>query len=194
MDIKFFDSHEEQGIAASDIVINQLHIKPDLMLCTASGFTPIRLCGLLAEKYNWNPQWFNRLKVMKLDEWGSIPRDHLQSSESYLQERVVKPKHIEPSRYLSFNSLPDQTELECKRIEQALAEKGGIVICMLGLGANGHIAFNEPADYLPPESHIASLPKNRFSTKWRKPWKKVRDTEYRWVWPIYSVAHHPYFD
>jgi galactosamine-6-phosphate isomerase len=64
---------------------------------------------------------------------------------------------IEQDRYTTFDTSPELVESECQRINQFMADNGPLDICILGLGKNGHIAFNEPALTLHPEFHKALL-------------------------------------
>jgi galactosamine-6-phosphate isomerase len=100
---------------------------------------------------------FAGIKIIKLDEWGGVPMEDPGTCESYLQEHLIKPLHIDDSRYLSFCSNPDDPMAECNRIQNQLNKQGGIDVCIVGLGMNGHIALNEPADFLEPGVHVAKL-------------------------------------
>ncbi len=60
-------------------------------------------------------------------------------------------------RYISFEVETDDPESECDRIQDKIVEFAGIDICILGIGINGHIALNEPADSLQPDCHVAKL-------------------------------------
>jgi galactosamine-6-phosphate isomerase len=77
--------------------------------------------------------------------------------ESYLQNHLVGPLKIGEDRYISFNSNPDSTVEECRRIQEKLNETGPIDICILGLGMNGHLALNEPGEFLEAHVHVAKL-------------------------------------
>jgi galactosamine-6-phosphate isomerase len=78
------------------------------------------------------------------------------SCEVFLQNLLIKPLKLE-SRYHGFVSQPSNPKDECKRIEDFLAKNGPADICILGLGLNGHLGFNEPAPALQPHPHVAQL-------------------------------------
>ena len=92
-----------------------------------------------------------------MDEWGIIPLSHPDSCETYLKKHLLGPLEISNDRYTSFDTAPEVVESECKRIGKFIQEKGPLDICILGLGKNGHIAFNEPAESLNPDFHKAIL-------------------------------------
>jgi len=157
MDIEILDNTELTGRKACDIIYHELKIKPDMLLCAASGSSPLVTYRLLAEKYREDPGLFDRLRVLKLDEWGGISMDDPQSCEIFLQENIVQPLGVSSDRYISFDSNPENPADECTRIAAYLKTNGPIETCVLGLGLNGHIAFNEPGSFLQPYCHIATL-------------------------------------
>lgn len=157
MKINICDSYESMSRKAANIIIENLGQHGDLMLCAATGGTPTRMYELLAEKYADNPDLFSELKIIKLDEWGGIPMEHAGTCESYLQQYVIYPLTISEKRYISFQSNASDPQAECMRVQSSLDKKGPIDICILGLGMNGHIAFNEPAEFLHTGCHVAEL-------------------------------------
>jgi galactosamine-6-phosphate isomerase len=157
MKIDILDSHEEVSRKAAAIITQQLAVNKELLLCAATGNTPGRTYELLAGEYRDRPDLFAHMRVLKLDEWGGLPMNDPGTCESYLQTRLLAPLRITPSRYLSFRSDPADPEMECGKIRGELSAAGPIDCCVLGLGTNGHIGFNEPAASLQPGCHIARL-------------------------------------
>jgi galactosamine-6-phosphate isomerase len=74
-----------------------------------------------------------------------------------LKKNVLTPLGITDDRFIEFNSEAENVTDECKRIQQAIDQTGPIDCCILGLGKNGHLGFNEPADFLQRDCHIAHL-------------------------------------
>ena len=157
MDIEIFENHNDLSQHARNIVVRQLREKSDSLLCTSTGNTPVRTYELLVEDYKLDPGLFSQLRIIKLDEWGGVPIDDPQTCESYLQKHLIGPLNIPETRYFSFSSDPLDPDQECKRIQETLVRQVPIDLCILGLGINGHIAFNEPSEYLQPNCHIANL-------------------------------------
>jgi galactosamine-6-phosphate isomerase len=94
---------------------------------------------------------------MKLDEWHGLPMNDPGTCESYLRTRLLQPLKIGDDRYYTFNSDSGCPKAECKVMQSLLDGQGPIDFCVLGLGTNGHIAFNEPAAALTAHSHVATL-------------------------------------
>ena len=157
MKIKSFESYEEMSNYAKDIIIESIHIKNDLLFCGATGDSPTGTYLALTEEYRKHPPLFSEFQLIKLDEWGGIANGGAGTCESYLQNHLIKPLNIPKKRYISFPSNSNDANRECKLVSDRLEKEGPIDVCILGLGRNGHIAFNEPADFLNPCCHIADL-------------------------------------
>jgi len=157
MDIRILENIETVSKTACDIISDELIRKPEMLLCTASGASPLTTYKLLSGKYKENPSQFDKLRILKLDEWGGIAMDNPESCEAYLQENIVRPLHVSSDRFIAFATNPEQPEDECIRIVSYLKQNGPVDICILGLGQNGHIAFNEPGKFLRPYCHVATL-------------------------------------
>jgi galactosamine-6-phosphate isomerase len=95
--------------------------------------------------------------VLKLDEWGGLPKGDPGSCEAYLQERVVRAWGISRGSFEGFAGGAARAKTECKRIQDWLARNGPVDICILGLGLNGHLGLNEPGNFLCPVAHRAAL-------------------------------------
>ena len=157
MQIRYAYNYAQMSQWASDSLFLSIGEKPDLLLCTATGNSPIGLYKNMGEAYQESPGIFDRLRIVKLDEWGGIPMEEADSCESFIQHKILGPLNIPKSRYISFNSDPTDPEMECARVENEIGQGGAIDVCILGLGQNGHIGFNEPAEFLEPYCHIAKL-------------------------------------
>ncbi|HAQ19343.1 MAG TPA: galactosamine-6-phosphate isomerase [Prolixibacteraceae bacterium] len=157
MEIDIRNTYEELSQRAKDIIIQEIKKNERLLLCTATGGSPSETYHMLGNEYQKQPKLFDELRIIKLDEWGGMPMDHPSTCESYLQAHLLQPLHISASRYIGFNSDPEDPLIECQYIQEKLKREGPIDLCILGLGMNGHLAFNEPADFLHPNCHIAEL-------------------------------------
>jgi len=151
------NDHEALSRKAANRIVDVLARKPDLLLCAAGGSTPLRAYQLLAEHHGRHPETFQEMRLVKLDEWGGLAMDNPGTCENQIQSFLVAPLRITEQRYFGFNSNPTDPEAECERVRWRLAAEGPIDLCVLGLGMNGHVAMNEPAASLKPDSHVAQL-------------------------------------
>ncbi len=157
MNIRQCSDYAELSRLAAALVLEALAEKPDLLLCAATGSSPEGLYRELASLAAKEKEPFAQLKILKLDEWGGIPENHPVSCEYFLRTRLLNSLSISGDRYISFSSDPSDPDRECRRVRAILKAEGPIDLCILGLGANGHLALNEPAPALEPYTHVAAL-------------------------------------
>jgi len=157
MKITYFDTYEAMSLNAGQLIFDKLLQKPEMLFCAASGSSPYGTYAELVNKYKSDPDVFSKMRILKLDEWGGIPMSDPQTCESFLQENLISPLNIPPERFYSFDSNPENPKKECETVNFIIRNNGSIDLCVLGLGLNGHIAFNEPASCLIPDCHVTNL-------------------------------------
>jgi galactosamine-6-phosphate isomerase len=148
---------EEMSRRAAERVAEALRAAPSLLLCAATGSTPTRAYEILAERRRAEPRLFAALRVLKLDEWQGLGAEAEGSCEAYLRRRLLGPLGVADDRYEGFRGAAPDPAAETARVAAWLAAHGPIDLCLLGLGLNGHLGFNEPGDELPPRAHLARL-------------------------------------
>ncbi len=157
MKIQYCADYAEMSRLCGEAIVSGLQENPGQLMCTATGNSPAEVYQHLADAYLREPKKFGNVRILKLDEWGGIPSADPNSCETFIKERLLRPLHISSDRYISFQSNPASPEKECERIQREIGRNGPIDTCILGLGKNGHIGFNEPADNLIPFCHVAKL-------------------------------------
>ena len=157
MSIRLFKTYDEMSEYAAELVLGDLSLNPRLKLCAATGSSPLGTYRFLAEAHAKTPRSFKGLQLIKLDEWVGLPKEHPASCEHYIREHLIEPLKIADRRYIGFRTNPASPKNECKRIQALLEAQGPIDLCILGLGSNGHLGLNEPADVLRPFCHVAAL-------------------------------------
>ncbi|TFH26535.1 MAG: galactosamine-6-phosphate isomerase [Bacteroidia bacterium] len=151
------ENYQEMSTLAADLVQEELVKKPKLLFCAATGSSPAGLYEEMGARYKIMPGLFDRMRILKLDEWGGVPEEHPVTCEYFIRKRLLEPLAIPEKRYLTFRSDPKDPEEECLAIRNTLAKEGPIDLCVLGLGQNGHLGLNEPASHLEPFCHVAQL-------------------------------------
>ena len=155
MEFVKFESVEALDDAASEWIINGINPGKRTLLCTATGSSPTNTYKKLIQKKSRINT--GQLLFIKLDEWYGLEMTDPGSCEQYLQQHLLKPLNIPADKIISFDSKAPSPELECQRIDDWLQANGPIDICILGIGLNGHIAFNEPDSELEPSAHPGKL-------------------------------------
>ncbi|GIQ69935.1 glucosamine-6-phosphate deaminase [Xylanibacillus composti] len=151
------DSKEAVGIAAADQISRLLQEKPTCVLGLATGGTPLGTYRELIRRHQTGELEMSRVTTFNLDEYYGLDRDHPQSYWQYMQEHLFRSLPIPEERIHMPPGKPEQVEASCLEYEQEIEQAGGIDLQLLGIGANGHIGFNEPAESLQPATHLAKL-------------------------------------
>jgi galactosamine-6-phosphate isomerase len=157
MDLKIWEDREAMSMAAARCITRYLGREKRPLFCLATGSTPVRTYERVASQARKSSELFDPLRVLQLDEWLGLPAGDPGTCEAYLQQRVIRPWGISQRRFVRFSTAPGQSDAECKRIEDWLARNGPIDLCVLGLGRNGHLGFNEPGKTLCPVAHRVRL-------------------------------------
>jgi glucosamine-6-phosphate isomerase len=157
MELKIFKDNNELSFATSEEIIRIIKTKPDAVLCLATGQSPILTYQMLVEKITADKIDISKITFIGLDEWVGISPDMEGSCQHFLQTRLFKPLNVSASKVYLFNALATDLEKECTRMNDAIAEKGGIDFMLVGVGLNGHIGFNEPGVSINNHAHVIEL-------------------------------------
>lgn len=157
MNVLIYESEEQIGIAAGNYMCGQVLQKPDSVLGLATGSTPLKPYGQMIELYKKGVVDFSSVTTFNLDEYVNLDVKDKNSYHSFMHENLFDHINI-PEKSINFlNGNAEDLEQECKDYEQKIKNAGGIDIQLLGIGSNGHIAFNEPADCFQRWSHVVTL-------------------------------------
>lgn len=157
MRIEVTADFEAMSRRAAALIEAEVRCRPGLLLCAAAGSSPGRTYELLGERAAAKSARFRRLRVIKVDEWGGLGPADPGTCESDLKRRLLGPLGVSGDRYCGFESRPSDPARECERVARWLGRQGPIDLSILGVGLNGHVAMNEPADALCPGPHVAAL-------------------------------------
>lgn len=154
--IQYCDNPDVLSDRASEQLVTLIHDKPDAVICLATGGTPLLTYRNVAEKIRSRKIDIRQVTLVKLDEWVGIPLHAPGTCESFLQQHIVQPLGLRTEQLIGFQS-ENIDENECERVTDLIASKGGLDLCVLGLGKNGHLGLNEPGEALDPFCHISKL-------------------------------------
>lgn len=157
MNVLIYENEEQIGIAAGNYMCGQVLQKPDSVLGLATGSTPLKPYGQMIELYKKGIVDFSKVTTFNLDEYVNLDVNDKNSYHSFMHENLFDHINI-PEESINFldGNAADLDE-ECRRYEKKIKAAGGIDIQLLGIGSNGHIAFNEPADCFQRWSHVVTL-------------------------------------
>jgi glucosamine-6-phosphate deaminase len=157
MEVIIKRDYDEMSKEAAGIIKAALLKKPNLVLGLATGNTPIGLYNELARMHREEGLDFSQVVTFNLDEYVGLLVSHPQSFHSFMERHLFSKINIPPSnRFIPQTALEDHENF-CAWYEQQIRRYGGIDIQVLGIGTDGHIAFNEPSSSLGSRTRIKSL-------------------------------------
>ncbi len=157
MDKIVCNDYREMSKIAADIVSKQVNLNTSSVLGLPTGSTPIGMYKELIEMYKAGKVDFSQVKTFNLDEYHKIDRSNDQSYYYFMFTNFFNHINIKKENVNIPNGSVDDVESECKRYDDLIANSGGIDLQVLGIGTNGHIGFNEPAQELMANTHYTSL-------------------------------------
>jgi glucosamine-6-phosphate deaminase len=131
--------------------------KPDCVLGFATGSTPLGIYEELIRMHREEGLDFSKVVTFNLDEYVGLPPSHDQSYHYFIWENLFKHINVNPSYVHIPMGMADDIDGFCSWYESKILEYGGIDLQILGIGANGHIAFNEPGSSLGSRTRIKTL-------------------------------------
>ena len=157
MNVLIYESEEQIGIAAGNYMRGQVLQKPNSVLGLATGSTPLKPYSQMIELYKKGVVDFSKITTFNLDEYVNLDVNDKNSYHSFMHENLFDHINIPEENINFLDGNAEDPEEECRRYEEKIKAAGGIDIQLLGIGSNGHIAFNEPADCFQRWSHVVTL-------------------------------------
>lgn len=154
------NNYEELSKVAAKEFSKVIKEKENAVLGLATGGSPVGMYKELIRMYEQKELNFSKTTTVNLDEYIGLNPEHNQSYRYFMNNNLFNHINIDKSNTFVPNGLAEDLEAQCKEYDQKIAELGGIDIQLLGVGNNGHIAFNEPNNELSSGTHIISLTDN----------------------------------
>ena len=150
------DYGEVRAVAA-DMVAQEIIKNPCAILGLPTGGTPVGMYENLCKQYKEGKISFANVTTFNLDEYYPMKRDNDQSYYYFMKDHLYNKVDLKSDHINIPNGDTKDPEAECKRYDQKIESLGGIDLQVLGIGPNGHIGFNEPAESLQASTHKTSL-------------------------------------
>mgnify|MGYP004538920405 CR=1 FL=1 len=147
---------------AANIIAAQIYLKPDCVLGLATGSSPVGTYKELIAKYEAGDLDFSKVHTVNLDEYVGLTKDHDQSYAYFMRTNLFDHVNIDQANCNIPNGMNPDAEGECARYDAVIDAFGGADLQLLGLGPNGHIGFNEPADSFVKGTNKAQAVKDCF--------------------------------
>jgi glucosamine-6-phosphate deaminase len=162
MQVVIVSTPAEVGRLAAAKIGHLVRGRPDAVLGLATGSSPQAIYAELAREVAENGLDCSQVRAFALDEYVGLPPEHPETYRAVLDRDVVKPLGMDPANvHVPDGSAPDLAAA-CDDYEAQIAEVGPVALQILGIGANGHIGFNEPTSSFASRTRIKTLaPKTR---------------------------------
>jgi len=154
---KIVNNVDEMGRAGAAILAAEIRKKPELILGLATGASPVTLYRELVRLHKEDGLDFSGVRTINLDEYVGLPAEHPQSYRTFMNEHLFDHINIDPNNTWLPNGMADDLNEEWHRYDEIVNTLGGIDVQLLGIGPNGHIGFNEPADEFSNHTQVVPL-------------------------------------
>ena len=144
----------------ANIISAQVILKPDSELGLATGSSPIGTYQQLIKWYEKGDLDFSQVRTVNLDEYVGLSAANEQSYVHFMRENFFDHINIDPRNTHLPNGLELDAERQCSHYDSVIHHLGGVDLQLLGIGHNGHIGFNEPAEEFVKGTHCVELTQN----------------------------------
>ncbi len=150
-------TYEKLSRQAANIISAQVIMKPQSVLGLATGSSPLGVYRQLIDWYNKGDIDFSKVTTVNLDEYVGLEEDDPQSYRYFMQTNFFDHVNIRRENTFVPDGCADDLNRECVEYDERIDSLGGIDLQLLGIGLDGHIGFNEPADVFVKSTHIVDL-------------------------------------
>ena len=145
------------GTIGADTVEQLLRRRPDAVLGLATGSSPLPAYAELIRRHRDEGLSFARARAFTLDEYVGLPPDHPQRYRNVIAREFSDQVDFAPDAVQGPDGLASDIPAACAAYEAAISDAGGVDLQILGIGSDGHIAFNEPGSSLASRTRIKTL-------------------------------------
>ena len=157
MEIAVVETEQELGAVAAGRIAQLVGGRPDPVLGVATGSSPLGTYAALARLQQRGELDLSAATAFALDEYLGMGSEDPRSYAATIERTVTRPLGLDPARVHVLDGSTDDPQGECARFEEQIRESGGVDVQLLGIGANGHIGFNEPGSPLDSRTRVQQL-------------------------------------
>ncbi len=156
MEIVILGSSKQIGKLAADAIEELVRHKPNAVLGLATGSSPLPVYDELADRHAGGLD-FSQASGFALDEYVGLPAGHPESYREVIRREFTNRVNIAPENVHGPDGTAGDIPAACQAYEEAIAAAGGVDLQLLGVGTDGHLAFNEPGSSFASRTRIKSL-------------------------------------
>jgi glucosamine-6-phosphate deaminase len=152
-----FPDYDALSHRAASILLDTIRREPTVVLGLPTGRTPVGMYARVIAECARAYHCFRDVTTFNLDEYAGIPADHPGSYRVYMKRNLFDHVDLDPAHAHIPDGMAADVTAECERYERDIASAGGLGLTFLGLGSNGHIAFNEPGTPFESRTRVVAL-------------------------------------
>ncbi|NLF05837.1 MAG: glucosamine-6-phosphate deaminase [Actinomycetales bacterium] len=141
----------------ADAVERVLRERTDPVLGLATGSSPLPIYDELVRRHTEEGLSFALARAFLLDEYVGLPAEHPERYRHVIERELESRVDLDPERVQGPDGLAEDLAGACARYEDAIAAAGGVDVQILGIGTDGHIAFNEPGSSFASRTRVMPL-------------------------------------
>ncbi len=157
MEVVILPDAQDLARLAADAVVRLLRRQPPAVLGLATGSSPLGVYRELIRRHRAGEVTFARSRAFLLDEYVGLPADHPQRYRRVIADEFEHHVDFAAGAVQGPDGLADDMPAACRAYEEAITGAGGVDLQLLGIGTDGHIAFNEPGSSLSSRTRVKTL-------------------------------------
>lgn len=157
MEVIIKSNYQEISELAAQYLLNTVKSKSDAVLGLPTGETPLGMYNIVVNEYKNNKISFKNVKTFNLDEYKGLEKTNENSYYYFMNQNLFSHIDIIKENTNIPNGIANNVMEECNNYENKIKAAGSMDILFLGIGKNGHIGFNEPADFFEPFTYEVNL-------------------------------------
>lgn len=179
MNVIIKENYDQMSKYTARVIADLVKSKPNCVIGLATGNTPIGTYKELIRLHKDEGLDFSQVKTFNLDEYYGLgmdlskPYDLDQSYTRFMYEELFKHINITENNIHVPNGLTKEPDKICELYEEEIKKAGGIDLQLLGIGGDGHLAFNEPGSSLSSRTRIQVLTKETLDDNYESFYKKA---------------------
>lgn len=159
MRVAILSSSKEIANIAADMYTDLLAKKPDAVLGLATGSSPLQVYQELVRRFEAGQVSFAKARAFLLDEYVGLPSDHPEGYRNFIEQKIAGLVDFASGAVVGPEGQAEDAQEAADRYQKAIEDEGWVDLQILGIGTDGHIAFNEPGGSLFSTAHTQVLTK-----------------------------------
>ena len=157
MEVVVLDTEQQRADLVAGAVVALVRARPTAVLGLATGSSPSPVYAELVRRYADGEVSFAGASAFTLDEYLGLPPGHPEGYRQVIQREFASLVDLPADHLHTPDGQTDDVPAACAAYERAIVDAGGVDLQLLGIGSDGHLAFNEPGSSLASRTRVKTL-------------------------------------